>query len=285
MLNNNNHSHNPYKIGIFDSGLGGLMVAESLNQSLSGYDLLYGGDNAHCPWGDKPTNQITDYCLKLTKFLAEQHCSIIVVACNTASCVALEAIYQQFNQLRIFNVIDPVINYLAQLNLANITDIGIIGTKQTIGSNVYQQRISQLLPTNTHSANNINCIKALATPELVPLIESGSLDNDQSFNLLIERYLSVLDLQHNSILILGCTHYPLIKRHIVNYCERINRTVTIIDPNWLLTQQITVALQQLSNINSSRIANFYCTSHCEAFLQLTRQFFANITLDFLPLWK
>jgi glutamate racemase len=277
MLNNN---YGTNKIGIFDSGLGGLTIAEYLNKSLPTENLLYIGDTAHCPWGDKPTSQIELYTIKLTKFLIEQGCNMIVIACNTASCVALEQIRRQFKQLQIFNVVDPVINYLTKLELPKIANIGIIGTKQTIFSNIYQTRIKKLLNTS-----HLDKIKTLATPLLVPLIEEGSFVGNPAANLIIEQYLSELDLADNSLLILGCTHYPLIKQHISNYYAKMNKHVMIIDPNQLLAEQITIDLQQLHTINSNRTTNFYCTSNCKFFLQMTRQFFANLTLDFLPLWE
>lgn len=283
MLNNQNTIVN--KIGIFDSGIGGLTVAHAIHNILPKENLLYIGDTAHSPWGDKSKSQIISYSTKLTSVLVENDCKIVVIACNTASCLALNAIAAQFSHLKIFNVIDPTIMYLQQLDFNNFNDIGIIGTKQTIHSNAYQNRI-ETLQSELYITKKLQ-IKSLATPLLVPLIEEGWL-NTQATSLIIAEYLSQLDLQDQSILILGCTHYPLIKQHIENYYFKLNKKVIVIDSASLIANQIKLFLQHTNQLNDNsmpNINNFYCTDNSEFFLQIAKQFFANITLDFLPLWE
>lgn len=281
MLNNKN---NYIKIGIFDSGVGGLTVAHAINNILPKENLLYIGDTAHSPWGDKSTSQIISYAVKLTSFLINNNCTIVVIACHTASCVALNAInaiVEQATNIKLFNVIDPTISHLQQLNLNNFRDIGIIGTKQTIHSKAYQSRLEKLASTNKQLQ-----IKSLATPLLVPLIEEGWLGNSAT-NLIIEEYLSQLNLRDQSILILGCTHYPLIKQHIEDYYLKLNKKITVIDSASLISHQIKKFLQDTNQLNNNLLHanNFYCTDNSEFFLQTARQFFANINLNFLPLWK
>ncbi len=282
MLNNKGIVN---KIGIFDSGIGGLTVARAINELLPSEKLLYIGDTAHSPWGDKSRSQIIHYTNSLIGFLLKHNCNIIVIACNTASCVALEFVVKQFPNITIFNVIDPTILYLAQLDFNNFNNIGIIGTKQTISSKAYKHRIEKLqvsLPV-TNKSN----IKSLATPLLVPLIEEGWIDT-LATDLIIEQYLSELNLSDQSILILGCTHYPILKQQIQNYYLRLNKQIMIIDSNLLIATQIKNFLQQREqlNINPSPNTNdFYCTSNSEFFFKTAKQFFANISLNFLPLWE
>ncbi len=274
MLNNFN------KIGIFDSGIGGLTVAKAINTLCPNENLLYVGDTAHMPWGDKSKSQIISYATKITNFLVEQGCNIIVIACNTASANALIEISEQFTQIKLFNVIDPVISFLQNIKLSN--SIGIIGTKLTIKSSSYQQKITKLL---SKLNKNSLPIKALATPILVPLIEEG-LINNQATDLIIEEYLTQLDLPDQSMLILGCTHYPLIKKNIENYYIKVNRRVKVIDASILVANQVKDFLLQGNNKTSQEqgVHNFYVTDDGGFFLKTAKQFFMDIKLDFLPLW-
>jgi glutamate racemase len=273
---------NRFKIGIFDSGIGGLTVAKAISNLCPNENLLYIGDTAHMPWGDKSKSHIVYYATKITEFLIKNGCNIIVIACNTASANALTEISEQFNQIKLFNVIDPIILFLQKIKQ---TKIGIIGSKQTIHSGVYQYRVGQLVPPKS--------IIALATPILVPLIEEGLIDNPAT-NLILEQYLSQLDLPDQSMLILGCTHYPLIKKNIENYYIKINRQVKVIDGADLVANELRDFLLQnkdhnkdkLLNINgnSNMTHNFYVTDDSEFFLKTAKQFFANVKLEFLPLW-
>lgn len=166
MLNNYTQINNKTnKIGVFDSGIGGLTVARAIHNILPNENLLYVGDTAHMPWGDKSKSQITHYATKLTNFLIENDCNIIVVACNTASCVTLAKLSEQFTQIKLFNVIDPLILFLQQMNFNNFNSIGVVGTKQTIHSEAYQNKIKELHKLSTDKKLQI---KALATPLLVP---------------------------------------------------------------------------------------------------------------------
>lgn len=260
------------KIGIFDSGVGGLTVAKAIYDLCPNENLLYIGDTAHMPWGDKSKQRILLYATKIAKFLIDNGCNIIVVACSTASANVLTELTQQFSQIKLFNVIDPIILFLQQIKPTNV---GIIGTKQTINSNTYQRKIASF---------GIQ-VKALATPILAPLIEEGLMDN-KATDLILEQYLTKLDLQDQSMLILGCTHYRLIKKNIENYYIKTNRQVKVIDGAGLVANELKDFLFKTSKINKNYTAkhNFYITDDSEFFLKIAQQFFANISLDFLPLW-
>ena len=278
---------NRFKIGIFDSGIGGLTVAKAISNLCPNQDLLYIGDTAHMPWGDKSKSHIVRYATKITDFLIKQGCNIIVIACNTASANALTEISEQFNQTKLFNVIDPIVLFLQKIKHSSI---GIIGTKQTIHSGAYQNRVEQLVKPKL--------IKVLATPVLVPLIEEGLINNPAT-NLILEQYLSQLDLPDQSMLILGCTHYPLIKQNIENYYIKINRKVKVIDGSDLVAKDVRDFLLQRVNhnedeslnfkltnkVSSQVVHNFYVTDDSEFFFKTAKQFFANVKLEFLPLWE
>ncbi len=277
----------PITIGIFDSGIGGLTVANAIKNYLPHQKLLYIGDTAHCPWGDKSKSQITAYSNKLAKFLIDNNCKIIVIACNTASCIAFPEIKKQFKQIKLFDVVEPTISFLSQINFSNFQNIGIIGTKQTINSKIYQSRIEKL--QTQLSINQEIPIKALATPLLVPLIEEDWLEN-KAIDLIIDQYLSILNLENNSILILACTHYPLIKKNIENYYAKLQKNITIIDPSILTANEIKKFFKQhdaLNNIqnNQPNTSNFYCTEDNGFFLQVAKRFFPEVKLEFLALWK
>lgn len=277
----------PSPIGIFDSGIGGLAMARALQQLIPEQTLIYIGDTAHCPWGDKSDAQIIEYSNKLTKFLVNHHCRIIIIACNTASCIAFSQLEKNFANTLIINVIDPTIKYLQQLNLNSFNNVGIIGTKQTIHSQTYQNLISSLYKQDEKSIDLDSTIKAVATPLLVPLIEEGLIDHPAT-DLILEEYLSKLDLANNSILILGCTHYPLIKDRIENYYNNLKKNIMIIDPATLTANLILNMLNQnnlRTNFNKTLNDNFYFTEDNGFFVNTAQRFFPDLNLQFLSLWE
>ena len=139
------------------------------------------------------------------------------------------------------------------------------------------------------SINQEITIKALATPLLVPLIEEDWLEN-KAIDLIIAKYLSILNLENNSILILACTHYPLIKKNIENYYKKLQKNITIIDPSILIANEIKKFSEQHDNLNNiqnnqTNTSNFYCTEDGGFFLQVAKRFFPEVKLEFLALWK
>lgn len=274
---------NQFKIGIFDSGIGGLTVARAIKDLCPNISLLYVGDTAHMPWGDKSRDHIICYSRRITQFLVEQGCNIIVVACNTASANALVDITKEFENIIFFNVIDPIIVFLRD---SKYSTIGIIGTKQTIRSGAYQRKIAELLLSNS------TVVKPLATPLLVPLVEEGLINNSAT-NLIVEQYLTQLALPDKAVLILGCTHYPLLKKNIQQYYHNIKQDINIIDGSFLVAKQVKDFLHKIGvnhfmdrvNCYNNVDSNFYVTDDSEFFVQIANKFFVNIKLDFLPLWE
>ena len=215
-------------IGIFDSGIGGLTVAHAVTRALPHESIVYFGDTAHLPYGDKSAAAIQAYSVKICDVLLQHRCKLILIACNSASAAAFELASEYVgSKAVVMNVIDPVVEYVGR-HFAGQT-IGLIGTKQTVFSKVYERKIKALRKKIT--------LKSLATPLLAPMVEEGFFDNSISHSV-IERYLSDAHLQGIQALILGCTHYPLIKNEIARFC---GSGVQIIDSSEI----VAAAVRQL----------------------------------------
>ncbi len=190
-------------IGIFDSGFGGLTVVSEILKQLPGEEIVYFGDTAHLPYGTKSKETVTRFSLKIADFLhRKQGVKIIVVACNTASSCAVEALKENVD-IPVVDVITPGARAVPGLTKNN--RIGIIGTTATIRSKAYEEVIAKLNPEMK--------IFTQPCPLFVPLVEEGWLDNQETL-LVAKRYLGPLKDEKVDTLILGCTHYPLLKKII-----------------------------------------------------------------------
>jgi len=176
-------------IGIFDSGIGGLTVAHAIKSILPNERLIYFGDTAHLPYGDKSPAAVQAYSIKITDLLIKRGCKVIVIACNTASSVANELLKEYTaSRAKVINVVDPMVEKVAECT--SNQKIGVIGTKGTIGSGIYKDRLLEL-----RSALDV---QELATPLLVPMIEEGFIHNKVSGDIISE-YLSnpkLKDISH-----------------------------------------------------------------------------------------
>ena len=196
-------------IGIFDSGIGGLTVAHAIKSILPNETLVYFGDTAHLPYGDKSPDSIKYYGVRIAEFLLSKKCKVIVIACNTASSLAFEAIKKHVGaRAEVINVIDPVVDYVASQK--KVKKIGVIGTKATIRSDVYATKIKEANPGLE--------VSSLATPLLAPMIEVGFFNNKIS-KTVIGSYLEKPKIRKSEALILACTHYPLIKKEINDFFQ------------------------------------------------------------------
>lgn len=267
--------HSLQPIGIFDSGVGGLTLTKALTDYLPNESIIYFGDTAHTPWGDKSAAAIQAYSIKICDMLLQQNCKLILIACNSASAVAHELVKEYVGRRAIVvDVIDPMIEYLAE-NYTNKT-IGLIGTKQTIGSNVYRKKLDQ-------KGVNIQ-LNALATPLLVPLIEEAA---DQILMQdAIKSYFSDPILAGLDALVLGCTHYPLIKPLI----QQMNpNKACVLDSTDIVAQLVKNLLAEqglLSNSTSKAQKKFYVSDYTMAFSAHARLFFKGpVSLERYPLWE
>jgi glutamate racemase len=254
---------NRHPIGIFDSGIGGLTVAGAIKRILPDESIVYFGDTAHLPYGDKSKELIAHYAVEITQFLLEEkNCKAIVIACNTASAAAYEALRDTYKgEIPVINVIDPMIEeVIADESLRNL---GIIATKTTIASGVYQEKLSRRKPSLHYSA--------LATPLLASMIEEGFYNNTISRAVLAE-YLNDPLLSGIDGLVLACTHYPLIKDEINAYFEG---KVKLFDSAEVVARKLRGILEKENLLAEEGLPtdHFYVSDYTAAFEAATRIFF------------
>jgi glutamate racemase len=269
-----NANHSPSQpIGIFDSGIGGLTIAHALVRHLPKENIIYFGDTAHLPYGDKSAATIQAYAVKIAHMLLQQECKLILIACNSASTAAYDLVKEYIgSKAMVMNVIDPVINVLKE-QYAN-KRIGLIGTRQTVNSNIYKKKIEALNVGIT--------LSAYATNLLASAIEE--FGNHRVIDALLETYLLRPDLQNIDALVLACTHYPIIKDRIL---QHYIRPITIIDPSEIVAEAVKKRLEQnnMLNLNGTSSKYFYVSDYTESFAENAKLFFAEeFTLQHYPLW-
>ena len=253
-------------IGIFDSGIGGLTVANAVLKASPGEKLIYFGDTAHLPYGEKSPATIVRYSQAITDFLLSKNCKLIIIACNSASSVAYEEVRElaASKGVPVVNVIDPVVNYISK---AGYSKVGIIGTRATIGSNIFPNKI-------TAADSKIN-VASLATPLLAPMIESGFVKGDIS-RLVVENYLEDETLRDIEAIVLACTHYPLIKDQIEQYYASKGLSTEILATNEIVADYVKQLLMEKNLLRDSAnkaIHHFYVSDYTESFEQTTRLFY------------
>jgi glutamate racemase len=262
-------------IGIFDSGIGGLTVAHAVTTLLPNENIIYFGDTAHLPYGDKSATAIQAYSIKICNVLLQQKCKVILIACNSASAAAYELVKEYVgSKAKVINVIDPVIEFLSTNYEGK--SIGLIGTKQTVNSNIYRKK--------TDSLDKDITLKSLATPLLAPMIEEGFFNNNISESI-IQEYLKNDILKDIEALILGCTHYPLIKKQIENYYQG---SVKVLDTSEIVAKSLKKYLVENDALNplNAHIKHFYVSDFTQSFETSTKIFFGEqIRLEYYPLWE
>lgn len=250
-------------IGVFDSGIGGLTVAHAISRLLPDEQIIYFGDTAHLPYGDKSKDLIKRYSLEITDFLLyEKNCKCVVIACNTASAAAYEYLRDTHKgRVPIFNVIDPIIESVIADD--SIQHVGIIATKTTILSGVYQEKLSRRKPGLKYSA--------LATPLLAPMIEEGFFNNNIS-QTVIHNYLQQPELQGIDALILGCTHYVMIKKEINEF---YGGKVKLFDSTDIVATKLEAILDKEHLLSEKPVGKnlFYVSDYTESFEQSAKAFY------------
>lgn len=261
-------------IGVFDSGIGGLTVASAINKLMPKEALVYFGDTAHLPYGDKSPEAVKYYSLKISKFLIDEGCKAIVIACNTASSLAYHDLKLFLgDKIPIYSVIDPVVEYMTANK--HYKNIGVIATRATIKTDVYAQKI--------HLVNPQTEVNSLAAPLLVPMIEEGFF-NDQISSTLIHTYLSDPQLHGIDSLILGCTHYPLIRNEIAAFYDP---AIDIIDNSEITARHLRQELEKMNLLNENELAQhrFYVSDFTDSFEKSTQLFFGKqIHLNLQAIW-
>ena len=260
-------------IGIFDSGIGGLTIAYSLKKILPKESFIYFGDTKHLPYGEKSEKAIKHYSLKIALFLKSKNCKAIVIACNSASAVAFDHIKKNITDIPIYNVIDPVIEKITEECTSK--EIGVIGTKATIESSIYKEKIHQY-------CNKIS-VKSHPTPLLAPMIEEGFINQEISKSI-ITKYLTHYKLKNINSLILGCTHYPLIKNEIIKF---YNNKLEVIDSSEIVSQSISKDLGKSKLIAKTEkpIYHFIVSNYTKSFEKSAYFFFKeSIKLEEVDIW-
>ncbi|MET3435297.1 glutamate racemase [Herbaspirillum seropedicae] len=221
-------------IGIFDSGIGGLSVLRHIHAALPREQLLYFADSGYAPYGDKTEAQIVERSLAIASFLLEQRVKALVVACNTATAAAIQAIRTRWPQLLVVGI-EPGLKPAAQLTRSRT--VGVLATRSTLAS----QRFA-LLQAQMQAQYQVRYLPQ-ACVGLVDLIEKGELHSPATVQLL-ERYLAPLLEQGADTLVLGCTHYPFVRPAIESVCKSlVGETPDIIDTGQAVTRQLQRLLE------------------------------------------
>ncbi len=247
-------------IGIFDSGIGGLTVLKEIVKKLPQENIIYLGDTARVPYGIRSPETVTRYSFENTQFLLSQDIKMLVVACNTASAISLGAVKKEY-PLPVIGVLEP--GARAAVLATKTRKIGIIGTEATIGSGAYEREILRLAPD----------VKAfsLACPLFVSLAEEGWTDNDVAA-LVAERYLSPLRGTGIDTLVLGCTHYPLLKPVI---SRAVGTDITLIDSARETAKEVVDVLEKLKwreNGKGEGLRKFFVTDTPARFEKIGKRF-------------
>ena len=191
-------------IGIFDSGIGGLTVARAIHELLPNESLLYFGDTAHLPYGEKSPELIRRYSSRITKHLVASGCKAIVVACNSASSNALDAIIEAAgSDIPVIDMVTPVVRDIVESGSS--INVGLIGTRATIASGLYKSNFDKI--------NSSITLVSRATPLLASAIEEGFF-NDSIPGAVLEAYFADNSFDFIDYMILGCTHYPLVRSEV-----------------------------------------------------------------------
>lgn len=261
-------------IGIFDSGVGGLTVAHAIKQILPGESIIYFGDTAHLPYGDKSAELIRYYSGKITEFLLNHNSKVVLVACNSASASAFESLKKEFSErVILMDVIDPVVNFLGQRHFKKV---GVIGTKRTVNSGMYDRKLQVSSPGTE--------VVSMATPLFVPMIEEGFIFDDIS-NAIIRTYLSDEKLSGIEALVLGCTHYPIIRNQISKF---FNFNIEIIDSARIVSAILRDTLEKKNLLNNSGTVRdqFFISDYTPYFEKIARMFFeGEINLEKADIWN
>lgn len=255
-------SLNQNPIGVFDSGVGGLTVLKQLIRFLPNENFVYLGDTARVPYGNKSSETIKRYAREATQFLLEKQVKMIVVACNTVSSLAIQEVQKTAGNIDVVGMID--FSAVAAYRSSRSKRIGIIGTRATISSKGYEENLQKI------AQNNPLEIKSIPCPLFVPLVEEMQIESEAT-KLIANQYLAPFKEFQIDTLILGCTHYPALKKVISD----ILPDVTLIDTGEQSAIQVLRILAEKQLLNNSQIdfsstpkIEFYLTDFSHSFTQL-----------------
>ncbi|WP_404329467.1 glutamate racemase [Mesobacillus maritimus] len=246
-------------IGIIDSGVGGLTVAKEVMRQLPHEQIVYLGDTARCPYGPRTPEEVLRFTWEITQFLMEKQIKMLVIACNTATAVALEEIRSEL-RIPVLGVIHPGAR-TAIKNTVNY-QIGIIGTEGTVKSGAYEQALKSIYRKTN--------VVSLACPKFVPLVESGEYDGLVAERVVAET-LAPLKNQELDTLILGCTHYPLLEPLIKRF---MGDSVNVISSGEETAREVSTILHHNGILNTTGEEpnhEFYTTGSKKIFSEIASQ--------------
>lgn len=258
-------------IGVFDSGVGGLTVLQAISRRLPGESLVYFGDTAHLPYGNKSREAVTRFSLEVARFLKRLDIKLLVVACNTASALALAALKRELG-IPVIGVIEPGARAAAKATASR--RVGIIATEATVASRAYQEALARLLP----GARAIG----KACPLFVPLIEEGWWSHPVTTQVARE-YLAPVAKAKVDTLILGCTHYPLLKPALGLV---MGKRVRLIDSAEETAREVEALLDrlQLRRRRGRGSRRFFASDGPERFLALAKRLLG-VSADRVTIWR
>lgn len=227
---------NKAPIGVFDSGVGGLTVVKEIMNQIPGETIIYFGDTARVPYGSKSQKTIITYTRQIVRFLMSSGVKAIVVACNTASAFALETVKAEFD-IPIIGVVKPGAKMAAKATRNG--RIGVIGTEGTIRSGIYNEVLSKTNPDLK--------VFGKACPLFVPLVEEGLIDDPVTFEMA-RRYINVLLDKQIDTLVLGCTHYPLLRETIRKV---VGDDVVLVNPAYETAKSLVEVLTENNLMNDT----------------------------------
>lgn len=244
---------NKAPIGVFDSGVGGLTVVKEIMNQIPGESIIYFGDTARVPYGSKSRETIIRYTRQIVRFLMNKDVKAIVIACNTASAFALETVKREID-IPIIGVVKPGAKVAAETTRNG--RIGIIGTEGTIQSGIYSEILS--------SSNPKVQVFGKACPLFVPLVEEGLIDDPVTYEMA-RRYISVLIDKQIDTLVMGCTHYPLLRKTIRKV---VGDDISLVNPAYETAKSLVEVLSNydLNNDSTPKINHkFFVSDSAEKF--------------------
>ncbi len=257
---------NSGKIGIFDSGLGGLVIAKAIFKLLPEYDYIYLGDTKNLPYGEKTPEQIYNHTKGAMEFLFAQHCEIVIIACNTSSALALRKIQQKllpakYPGKRVLGVVIPTLEEADAKNKSQT--FGVVATSATVKSHIYAKELKKI---DTRAK-----VIEVATPKLVTLIEKNSLPSAEN---ALKLYLKPLLAKNISTLILGCTHYPILKQLAK---KTLGKEIVVLSQDEIIPDKLKDYLNRHpeieSQISKSASKKFFVTKLNENFDNVAKRLF------------
>lgn len=261
-------------IGVIDSGVGGLTVAHELMRQLPKEKLIYLGDTARCPYGPRSKEEVKQFTWEMVDFLLEKNIKMLVVACNTATAFTLKSLKEELD-IPVIGVIQP--GARAAIKFTRNNHIGIIGTEGTVRSHAYTNALR-----NIKSELEVN---ALACPMFVPMVEQGILEGSQAIEVVEDTLAPLLQYSNMDTLILGCTHYPLIKDAIQSV---IGQHITIISSSEETARETSTVLDVHQLFNKDDIYpvhQFYTTGDLEIFIEISKSIFKEPYLQMVTIEK